>query len=142
MRLSLPFLFAALLAPALGEKISYPPSRRSDTTDQLHGTTVPDPYRWLEDLNSAETSAWIKAQNEISQSYLEATPGRDTLEKHLTQLWNVERYGIPFREGGRYFFTKTTDSKTSLSSTPPTHWTPSPRSSSIPILSPATARSP
>jgi hypothetical protein len=106
MRLFLPFLFAALLAPALGEKISYPPSRRSDTTDQLHGTTVPDPYRWLEDLNSAETSAWIKAQNEISQSYLEATPGRDTLEKHLTQLWNVERYGIPFREGGRYFFTK------------------------------------
>lgn len=106
MRMTFPFLLAALLSPALGEKISYPPSRRSNTTDQLHGTTVPDPYRWLEELNSTETSAWIKAQNKISESYLKATPGRDSLEKHLTQLWNVERYGIPFREGGRYFFTK------------------------------------
>lgn len=106
MRFSSPFLVAALLAPAFGENISYPPSRRSDTTDQLHGTSVPDPYRWLEDLNSEETTAWIKAQNKISESYLETAPGRDHLVEHLTKLWNVERFGIPFREGDRYFFTK------------------------------------
>ena len=87
-------------------KIQYPDSKPGDTIDLLHGIHVPDPYRWLEDLNSEDTSKWVKAQNTVTESYLTKIPGRGPLEKHLTKLWNVERFGVPFLEGGRYFFTK------------------------------------
>ena len=87
-------------------KLNYPDSKPGKTIDTLHGVEVPDPYRWLEDLNSASTANWVKAQNDLTVDYLEKIPGRSSLEKHLTQLWNVERFGVPFHEGGRYFFTK------------------------------------
>ena len=85
---------------------SYPDSRPGDTVEVLHGVEVPDPYRWLEDLNSKETAQWVKAQNDLTETYLNKIPGRDALDQHLTKLWNVERFGVPFYEGGRYFFTK------------------------------------
>ncbi len=86
--------------------LAYPDSKPGDTVDTLHGFKVPDPYRWLEDLNSEETATWVKAQNDLTETYLEKIPGRQALEKHLTELWNVERFGIPFFEGNRFFFTK------------------------------------
>ena len=91
---------------AKGETLSYPDSKPGKTVDTLHDIKIPDPYRWLEDLNSEQTSAWVKAQNSLTDSYLDAIPGRKALENHLTKLWNVERLGVPSFEGGYYFFSK------------------------------------
>ena len=91
---------------ARGDTLSYPDSKPGKTVDTLHDIKVPDPYRWLEDLNSDQTSAWVKAQNSLTDSYLDAIPGRKALENHLTKLWNVERLGVPSFEGGYYFFSK------------------------------------
>ncbi|MEJ6720204.1 MAG: prolyl oligopeptidase family serine peptidase [Akkermansiaceae bacterium] len=87
-------------------KISYPDSNPGETVDLIHGVSVPDPYRWLEGLNSEDTSKWVTEQNKVTETYLARIPGRDLLEKHVTKLWNVERFGVPFFEGGRFFFTK------------------------------------
>ena len=86
--------------------MSYPDSNPGDLVEDLHGVPVPDPYRWLEDLNSEETATWVKAQDDLTRSHLKKIPEREALENHLTKLWNVERYGTPFREGGHYFFSK------------------------------------
>ena len=91
---------------ARGDTLSYPDSKPGKTVNTLHDIKVPDPYRWLEDLNSDQTSAWVKAQNSLTDSYLDAIPGRQALENHLTKLWNVERLGVPSFEGGSYFFSK------------------------------------
>ena len=84
----------------------YPETRRSDQTDTYHGTTVADPYRWLEDPNSEETKAWVEAQNEVTFGYLRQLPTVEPLKKRLTELWNYERYSVPFKRGGRYFYYK------------------------------------
>ena len=86
--------------------LEYPDSHPTVLTEKIHGIDVPDPYRWLEDLNSEQTHQWIEAQNKVTETYLTAIPGRKALESHLTDLWNVERFGTPFFEGGRYFFSK------------------------------------
>ena len=91
---------------AKGDTLSYPDSKPGKTIDILHDIKVPDPYRWLEDLNSDQTSTWVKAQSSLTDSYLDAIPGRKALENHLTKLWNVERFGVPSFEGGYYFFSK------------------------------------
>ncbi len=85
---------------------AYPPSRRSDQRDTLHGLEIADPYRWLEDLDSPETAAWVEAQNKVSFGFLEAIPARARLKERLTGLWNYERYGVPWRKGRHYFFFK------------------------------------
>ena len=84
----------------------YPPTRKSDQVDNYHGTQVADPYRWLEDLNSEETNAWVAAQNQLTLSYLSEIPAREPLKERLTKLWNYEKYGIPFKQGNRYFYFK------------------------------------
>jgi prolyl oligopeptidase len=75
-------------------------------TETLHGTTITDPYRWLEDKDSPETRAWLKAQNEYTDSMLSAFPGKDRIRQRLTELLKVETIGVPTARGGRYFFTK------------------------------------
>ncbi|NLI46324.1 MAG: S9 family peptidase [Acidobacteria bacterium] len=84
----------------------YPAARLGDTVDDYHGVKIADPYRWLEDPDSAETRAWIEAENTITFGYLEGIPARLKIRERLTRLWNYERFGIPFREGGRYFYTR------------------------------------
>lgn len=86
--------------------MTYPETFRSDHADLYHGTRVPDPYRWLEETDSPEARRWIEAQNALTRQSLDRIPQRDALRKRLTQLWNFERYGVPFREGGRTFFFK------------------------------------
>jgi prolyl oligopeptidase len=86
--------------------VTPPPTRRGDVVDVLHGESVPDPYRWLEDTDSAETAAWVEAQNLVSAAYLEALPGRDAIRARLTELWDVTRWGTPHERGGRWFFTR------------------------------------
>ena len=83
-----------------------PPTRRGDVVDVLHGESVPDPYRWLEDTDSAETAAWVKEQNAGTSAYLETLPGRDDIRDRLTELWHVTRYGVPYEHGGKWFFTR------------------------------------
>lgn len=84
------------------------PVARMDTTvqDDYHGTIVKDPYRWLEDDNSAETAAWVKAENEVTQDYLSQIPYRDRIKERLTQLYDYPKEGTPFRVGEYYFFYK------------------------------------
>jgi len=86
--------------------IKYPSARKSDQTDDYHGVTVADPYRWLEDLDSAETSAWVEAENRLSVGFLNEIPERAKIKERLTKLWNYEKYGVPFKEGNRYFYTR------------------------------------
>lgn len=84
----------------------YPPSAKKDIVENHHGTTVEDPYRWLEDSQAPETRAWIEEQNKLTFSYLEKLPYRKQIRDRLTQLWNFEKYSVPHREGDRYFYMK------------------------------------
>ncbi|MEZ2280219.1 MAG: prolyl oligopeptidase family protein [Microcoleus sp.] len=86
--------------------LSYPTTRKIDQTDDYHGVPVSDPYRWLENPDSEETQAWVEAQNAVTFGYLQEIPAREKIKQRLTQLWNYERYGIPFKEGDRYFYYK------------------------------------
>ncbi len=86
--------------------LAYPVTAKVNHVDDYNGIKVADPYRWLEDDNSPETKAWVESQNKVTFAYLEKIPERLPIRQRLTTLWNYERYGVPFREGGRYFFTK------------------------------------
>lgn len=85
--------------------IQYPDARRSDFIETLHGVDVPDPYRWLEDLDSAETRAWIEAQCRLSENFLAQIPSRADIHRRLQRVWNYPRLSVPVERGGRYFFT-------------------------------------
>src|SRR5437868_14929508 len=90
---------SAVLPSAATGKLAYPVARKSDQTDDFHGTKVADPYRWLEDLDSAETKAWVEAENKVTFDYLNQIPERAAIKARLTKLWNYERYGVPFKAG-------------------------------------------
>jgi prolyl oligopeptidase len=92
--------------PSYGAPLSYPATAKVDQADNYHGTTIGDPYRWLEDANSADTKAWVDAQNKVTHAYLSQIPQREAIRQRLTQLWNYERYSTPYREGGRYFYSR------------------------------------
>ena len=89
-----------------GGGLTYPATRKGDVVDDHHGTKVPDPYRWLEDVDADETRAWVEAQNRVTFAYLEQIPQREAIRRRLTELWNYPKYGSPFQKGGRYFFFK------------------------------------
>lgn len=88
--------------------ITYPPARKSDQADNYHGVKVSDPYRWLEDLDSEETRTWVEAENKLAFGYLKEIPAIEKIKERLTKLWNYERFGVPFKEGSRYFYTRNT----------------------------------
>jgi prolyl oligopeptidase len=84
-----------------------PPKTRVDNVEDKYGkTVVVDPYRWLEDQDSAETRAWIAAQDKCTEAALSKLPGRDAITKRLTELYRIDSYGLPEEHAGRYFFTK------------------------------------
>ncbi|MBD1881327.1 prolyl oligopeptidase family serine peptidase [Coleofasciculus sp. FACHB-T130] len=86
--------------------LTYPTSQKVDQVDDYHGTKVSDPYRWLEDPDSHETKAWVEAQNQVTFSYLNEIPVREKIKQRLTELWDYEKYSLPFKEGDRYFYFK------------------------------------
>lgn len=86
--------------------VNYPETRQGEVVDTYFGTEVADPYRWLEDDRSAETEAWVKAQNEVTFDYLEQIPYRQQIEDRLSTLWNYEKVGAPFKEGKYTYFYK------------------------------------
>ena len=88
------------------EKITYPTTNKGETVDTYFDTKLPDPYRWLEDDKSAETGAWVKAQNEVTYGYLSQIPFRDALKARMEKLWNYEKIGAPFKEGNFTYYYK------------------------------------
>ena len=98
------FLLASLLS--CSGKIEYPATKEEGTVDDYNGIKIADPYRWLEDDNSEETKQWVAAQNRVTFPYLNKIPQRKKIIKRLTELWNYEKYSLPFKEGGLYFYFK------------------------------------
>jgi prolyl oligopeptidase len=91
---------------AMGGALKYPVAKKQDVVDDYFGTKVADPYRWLENTDSPETLAWVKAENELSLPYLEKLPDRNDFHERLTKLLNYERYSTPYWIGGRYIYQK------------------------------------
>ncbi len=91
-----------------GERMTYSPTKKIDHVDELHGVQVPDPYRWLEDdvRVSTDVADWVAAKNKETFAYLGSIPQRDAIKTRLTELWNYEKYGAPFKAGRRYCYFK------------------------------------
>lgn len=88
--------------------IAYPVTARGDVVDDYHGTAVPDPYRWMEDLDSKQVADWVAAENAVTDPYLANLPLRQRLTERLTALWNYPRVGLPDTEAGKLFYSKNT----------------------------------
>lgn len=86
--------------------LEYPASRRSDVADELHGRTVPDPYRWLEDPDSDETRDWVKRQNDFTAEHLDRLPARKWFTELMTAIIRRPRAGVPSKRGGHYFVSR------------------------------------
>ncbi len=89
-----------------GKSWNYPVARRDGTVETLHGVPVADPYRWMEDQESDELAKWVEAENKVTNAYLERIPEREDIKARLTKLWNYERWGLPYKEGYRYFVSR------------------------------------
>ena len=88
---------------AAAQSLKYPQPRKSDVVDTYFGKTVADPYRWMEDLNSAEVKQWVDAENGVTSRYLDAIPLRDQLKARITELWNDPKVTPPRYEGRHWF---------------------------------------
>ncbi len=97
-------LCAAVALNRPQEPLPYPQTRREEVMDDYFGTSVADPYRWLEDANAEETAQWVARQNELTYAYLNQLPERAALRDRLTELYDYPRYSLPFQESGRTFF--------------------------------------
>jgi len=91
---------------ASSASLSYPAVTRGSVVDVYHGTSVADPYRWLEQPELPATREFVTAQNALAKPWLESLPQRDWIQKRLTELWNFERVGVPRKKGGKYFFVR------------------------------------
>lgn len=99
-------LLTAAIAMNLNAQLKYPDTKKEDHTDEYFGAKIQDPYRWLEDDLSAETKAWVEAENKVTFGYLDQIPLRDQLKKQLTEIWNYEKISAPFKEGKFTYFYK------------------------------------
>ncbi len=86
--------------------LSYPTTPKSNIIDDYHGTSVPDPYRWLEEADDPQVKTWTEAQNQLTRDYLEKIPALEQIKARLTELWNFPKYETLIKAGGKYFFTK------------------------------------
>src|SRR5690606_25592543 len=77
----------------------YPKTQKIEQKDNFFGTEVEDPYRWLEDDLSQETKNWVKAENEVTEDYLNQIPFRENIRKRLEHLWDYEKVSSPFTSG-------------------------------------------
>ena len=115
-KLALGLLAATSAADATaqqGTKMAYPETRMVDQVDDYHGQSVKDPYRWLEDdvRESEDVADWVKRQNEVTFGYLKQLPVRERIENRLTKLWDYEKFGSPFKRGGRAIKLRSTSPK-------------------------------
>lgn len=103
--------FIAIIAlactqPKKSEVSKYPATDKGNVIDTLFGTTIADPYRWLENDTSKQTADWVAAENEVTFGYLKSIPFRDAIRKRLDELQNYERLSAPHREGDYYYYSK------------------------------------
>ena len=96
----------ATACSSLNSHLKHPRTHRVGQVDDYHGTRVADPFRWLENPDSPESRRWIEAQNVVTSNYLAKIPSRAALKERLTKLWNYERFGLPYKEGQRYFYSR------------------------------------
>ncbi len=97
---------AALLvaSPVLAAGLTYPAAPRGTVTDTYFGTVVADPYRWLEDVDAPQTTAWVKAEGDLTRSYLDAIPQRAAIRADYRKLLDYEKLSAPFHQGPWWFF--------------------------------------
>jgi prolyl oligopeptidase len=102
------FLLILLLSGSIlfSQSIDYPESKKVDLVDDYFGVKVENPYRWLEDDNSDETKEWVKTQNQVTLNYLEKIPFRAKVQQRLTEIWDYEKFGRPFKKSNNYYFYK------------------------------------
>ncbi len=99
-------MLAAWSGAVAAQGLSYPSTKSVDHVDAYHGVKVADPYRWLEDDPSADTAAWVEAQNKVTFAYLDKIPYRAALTTRLKSLYDYAKFGSPSRKGDSYFFSK------------------------------------
>src|SRR6202166_1151277 len=97
-------LTSALAAQTDGAPLVYPKTKTVEQVDDYHGVKVTDPYRWLEDTDSAETHDWVEAENKLTFGYLDQIPYRGAIRERLLNLGNYQRFTVPEQQGGRYFY--------------------------------------
>ena len=100
--------FAFACSSSMAQEMKYPETEKGDTVDTYFGIKVSDPFRWLETdvRNSDKVRDWVTAQNKLTFGYLKSLPNREKIESRLTELWNYEKYGTPFRVADKYYFSK------------------------------------
>jgi prolyl oligopeptidase len=94
----------AVAADAGAEPTAYPAARRGAQIDDYHGVKVPDPYRWMEDIDSPETRSWVTAEAEFGRKFLDSIAGRESMTQRLRDIWNFERWTPPVRHGENWFY--------------------------------------
>ena len=105
LRVALSLALASLLqVTSLPQTIQYPQTRKGDVVDDYHGTKVPDPYRWMEDLNSPELASWVAQQTALTEGYLKGRPETAHFRRRIARLWNFRKTNLPVLEGGRVFY--------------------------------------
>jgi prolyl oligopeptidase len=100
------FSLSMISTNLFSQTIKYPITDKGTVTDNYFGTNIADPYRWLEDDTSAATGQWVKAQNNITQSYISKIPFREKINKDLTKMWDFAKYANAFRKGDYFYFYK------------------------------------
>jgi prolyl oligopeptidase len=88
--------------------IKYPLTKQQEVQEEYFGTIVKDPFRWLEDDRSAETAAWVEAQNEVTQSHLANIPFRKAIAERLSTLMDYEKFSRPFKAGNYTYYYRNT----------------------------------
>jgi prolyl oligopeptidase len=99
-------MLGTIATVAVSQTLEYPKAQKGAVVDDYFGTKVPDPYRWLEDTDSQETVAWVKAENLLTAGYMEKLADRAPFRDELTKLLNYQRYTVPEYEGHRYVYRK------------------------------------
>src|SRR5437773_966503 len=86
--------------------LTYPVAKKVEVVDEYFGIKVPDPYRWMEDLDSKDNADWVAAENKVTFDYLGRLAMRDRFKQRITELWDFPKVSVPARGGGRYFYRK------------------------------------
>ncbi len=97
--------FATAALATTAQHLVYPNAAPGDVTTDYHGVQVSDPYRWMEDIDSPATRAWVEAEDKLSRDYLQALPARNGIAQRLRQIWNFERWSAPAHHGRYWFYT-------------------------------------
>ena len=98
----------AMMATSMmqAQGLQYPKAEKDGTVDEYFGVKVSDPYRWLENDTSAQTTAWVEAENKVTNAYLQKIPFREKLLKRLTELSSYEKVGAPRKHHGKWYFSR------------------------------------